>query len=84
LKYDGDISHLRDASLPIADIITTYVTNDNGSFTIPSADLAAIPDNGFCTIHIARGSDSDLTLSDGKEIIIHVYTVAYNPMILTR
>jgi hypothetical protein len=84
LKYDGDISHLRDASLPTADIITTYVTNDNGSFTIPSADLAAIPDNGFCTIHIARGSDSDLTLSDGKEIIIHVYTVAYNPMILTR
>lgn len=57
-------------------IFKTYLSTDDGQFVIPATDLSTLPIGGIYNVYIARGSDSELVLSDGKNIIIGTYSVA--------
>lgn len=55
VSYYGLYSRIEDRSLPRTISPLVYTVDDNGSFTIPAADLARFPYNGYISIGMARG-----------------------------
>lgn len=74
LQYQTGPSVRLNASNPTSVALKTYVVSDaNGTFTIPSSDLALFPQNCVMNIHIIRGNDEVITVN-GKDYAFLCYT----------
>jgi hypothetical protein len=74
LQYQTGPSVRLNASNPTSVALKTYVVSDaNGTFTIPSSDLALFPQNCVMNIHIIRGNDEVITVN-GNDYDFLCYT----------
>jgi hypothetical protein len=75
LSYYGVYSRFDDPTLPRAIDPKVYTVNDNGSFTIPAADLQRFPIGGYITIALARGVEY-IDPSTMTRTRVHYFTIS--------
>lgn len=75
VEYLVDASQLRDSTLPGTDYKWHTTTEDDGSYTISTTDLAGLPVGGVVEITLARGV-SKTTGTSSKKFHIYAYSTA--------
>ena len=74
-EYDISISRFANPSNPSTQYGRFYIVPDNGSFTIPAADLSGLPSNCYIGVYVARGAGK-LTGTPTKRFYIYGATTS--------
>lgn len=76
IMYDGTYSNSLDSTMPLNDIVFTNAVSDNGSYTIASSVLAAMPIGGTVKILIGRGNGIEID-KNNKKIYVTAASITY-------
>ena len=84
LYYYAGLSQSADSALPATMNTLSYMVQDNGSFTFPSADVDTIPQNAYMGISIGRVYQTQglLPVSNRRVFLVGLSEVTSSPLLV--